>query len=105
MHEEVLERLADQPWVSVIKGSVPESFSQGFPERIALAHIYMNHPAHEAVALNKILPCLSPGGCIVFDNYGWWFYSSQKKVLDPIADQHNLSILELPTGQGLLLKR
>ena len=105
MYEDVLDRFADQPWVSVIKGSVPESFHQGFPERIAFAHIDMNHPAPEATSFKKILPCLSPGGCIVFDDYGWWGYSKQKQVLDPIAEQHNLSILELPTGQGLLLKR
>mgnify|MGYP003953200805 CR=1 FL=1 len=105
MHLNVLNRFADQPWVNVIKGSVPDSFDQGFPDCIAFAHIDMNDPAPEAGALNKVLPLLSPGGIIIFDDYGWWGYSRQKKILDPIADQHNLSILELPTGQGILLKR
>lgn len=105
MFEDVVARFADQPWASVIKGSVPESFSQGFPERIAFAHIDMNHPTPESGALEQVLPRLSPGGFIVFDDYGWWGYSAQKRVLDPIAAAHQLSILELPTGQGLLLKR
>jgi O-methyltransferase len=105
MYEDVVERFADQPWVHVIRGSVPQSFDQGFPDRIAFAHIDMNHPAPESAALEAVLPRLSPGGFIVFDDYGWWGYSAQKRVLDPIAAAHGLSILELPTGQGLLLKR
>jgi len=105
MFEDVLERFSDQPWVSVIRGSVPDSFSQGFPEKIAFAHIDMNHPAPESGALRRVLPRLSPGGFIVFDDYGWWGYSAQKRALDPIAAEHGCSILELPTGQGLLMKR
>ena len=105
MYEDVVERFADQPWVSVIRGSVPESFGQGFPEQIAFAHIDMNHPLPEAGALKEVLPRLSDGGIIIFDDYGWWGYSAQKRALDPIAAEYGLSILELPTGQGLLLKR
>ena len=41
---------------------------------------------------------------IIFDDYGWWGYSAQKKVLDPIAKEFGETILELPTGQGLLIK-
>jgi O-methyltransferase len=105
MYEDVVDRFADQPWVQVIRGSVPGSFSQGFPDRIAFAHIDMNHPTPESGALEVVLPRLSPGGFIVFDDYGWWGYSAQKRALDPIAASHGFNILELPTGQGLLLKR
>lgn len=104
MYTDVVNRFADQPYVSVIKGSVPESFAQGFPDAIAFAHIDMNHPDPEKAALANVLPRLSPGGCIIFDDYGWWGYSAQKRVLDPIAESANLKILELPTGQGLLMK-
>ena len=104
MYEDVVERFADQPWVTIIPGPVPDSLLQGFPETIAFAHIDMNHPDPEEAALKKVLPNLSPGGCIIFDDYGWWGYSAQKRVLDPIAADMNLKILELPTGQGLLIK-
>jgi len=104
MYENVVERFADQPWVTIIRGPVPNSFVEGFPETIAFAHIDMNHPVPEEEALKKVLPKLSPGGCIIFDDYGWWGYSAQKRVLDPIAADMNLKILELPTGQGLLIK-
>ena len=104
MYEKVVERFADQPWINIIAGPVPNSFVEGFPKTIAFAHIDMNHPFPEEAALKKVLPKLSPGGCIIFDDYGWWGYSAQKRVLDPIAANMNLKILELPTGQGLLIK-
>ena len=105
MFEDVVKRFSKQPYVSIIKGSVPDSFEQGFPDKIAFAHIDMNHPIPEEAALKHVLPRLSSGGCIVFDDYGWWGYSAQKRVLDPVADQYGLGILELPTGQGILLKK
>ena len=105
MYEDVIERFKDKPYVSIIRGSVPDSLDQGFPSKIAFAHIDMNHPDPESGALKKVLPCLEPGGIIVFDDYGWWGYSGQKIALDPIAKKHGLEILELPTGQGLLIKR
>lgn len=104
MHANVVKRFADRPFVKVIKGSVPESFTQGFPDCIAFAHIDMNHPAPEAGALSAVLPRLSKGGIVVFDDYGWWGYGDQKIVLDPIAAAHGLKILELPTGQAVLIK-
>jgi len=104
MFEDVVSKFSGLSFVHVIKGSVPDSFSQGFPEKIAFAHIDMNHPDPEAGALVQILPRLSRGGAVVFDDYGWWVHSAQKIVIDPIVATHNLKILELPTGQGLLLK-
>lgn len=104
MYAQVLKRFAPYPCVQVVKGRVPESFAQGFPDRIAFAHIDMNHWVPEAAALEAVLPRLEPRGAIVFDDYGWWGYSAQKASLDPIAARHGLKILELPTGQGLLIK-
>lgn len=104
MYEDVVRRFSAYPFVKIVKGFVPQSFEQGFPEKIAFAHIDMNNHVPEAGALERVLPNLVKGGAIVFDDYGWWGYSQQKAALDPIAMKHGLSILELPTGQGLLLK-
>ena len=105
MYEDVVSRFSPYSNVNIIKGSVPESFSEGFPDSIAFCHIDMNHPAPEAGALREVFPRLSKGGAIIFDDYGWWGYSAQKNALDPIASSFGLEILELPTGQGLLIKR
>lgn len=104
MYEDVVRRFADYPCVKIIKGSVPDSFSQEFPDEISFCHIDMNHPVPETGALKEVLPRLQKGGVVVFDDYGWWGYSAQKIGLDPIAAAHGLEILELPTGQGVLLK-
>jgi len=101
MYEDVVKKFAQYLFVHVIRGSVPESLEQGFPEKIAFAHIDMNHPKPEAGVLEQVLPRLSSGGVIIFDDYGWWGYSAQKIAIDPIVAKHNLDILELPTGQGL----
>ncbi|WP_292935054.1 tetratricopeptide repeat protein [Noviherbaspirillum sp.] len=104
MYEDVVKRFSEYEFVRVIKGSVPQSFTEGFPDKIAFAHIDMNHPVPEAGALERVLPRLSRGGVVVLDDYGWWGYCRQKLALDPIIAEHELSVLELPTGQGIVLK-
>jgi hypothetical protein len=104
MFEDVQERFREFDFVKIIKGSVPQSFSGGFPDKIAFAHLDMNHPASEAGALKAVLPKLSKGGAVILDDYGWWGYSAQKITLDPIIKENGLSVLELPTGQGLILR-
>ncbi|WP_168798567.1 protein arginine N-methyltransferase [Herbaspirillum sp. ST 5-3] len=104
LHTEVCARFADFEFVKVVKGSVPQSFEQAFPDQIAFAHIDMNNPVPESGALEQVLPRLSKGGAVVFDDYGWWGYCRQKTALDPIIRKHDLNVLELPTGQALVLK-
>lgn len=105
MYEATKARFSQFSWVKIIKGSVPDSFSIGFPDLISFCHIDMNHPAPEAGAITSVLPRLVKGGIIVLDDYGWWGYSAQKAALDPIVADFGQEILELPTGQGLLVKR
>jgi SAM-dependent methyltransferase len=104
MFEDVQRRFSEFDFVKVIKGAVPESFVAGFPDKIAFAHIDMNHPDPEAGALRAVLPRLSKGGAVILDDYGWWGYGAQKIALDPIVKENGLAVLELPTGQGLILK-
>ena len=104
LYNEVKERFQEFDFVRVIKGSVPDSFKLGLPEKIAFAHIDMNNPAPEVGALKAVLPRLVEGGVVVLDDYGMWGYSAQKIALDPIIEQHGLKVLELPTSQGLILR-
>lgn len=54
-------------------------------------------------ALQRIIPALVPGGVIILDDYGWWGYHEQKEAEDPLFAQYGLEVLELPTGQGIVL--
>lgn len=104
LYDFVSHRFEGMDFVKIMKGFVPESFADGVPESIAFAHIDMNNADPEVAALEMICPRLSRGGVIIFDDYGWWGYSEQKKALDPIIEKHGLSIVEFPTGQGLIVK-
>ncbi|MDD5174794.1 MAG: tetratricopeptide repeat protein, partial [Sterolibacterium sp.] len=104
MYEKVLNLFCIYNFVKIVKGSVPQSFVHGFPEKVAFAHLDMNHPDPEAGALKVVLPKLSKGGVVILDDYGWWGYRAQKIVLDPIISENGLTILELPTGQGLIIR-
>lgn len=104
LFNKVQKRFECYPFVKVIKGYVPQSFDKGFPEAIAFAHIDLNQAPAELAALNAVLPKLVPGGAIVLDDYGWWYYREQKNTQDPVLAAHGLSALELPTGQGIVIK-
>jgi hypothetical protein len=104
LYEKVRERFAPYPFVRTIKGYVPDSFEQGFPEKVAFAHVDLNQAPAEIAALEMILPRLVSGGVLVLDDYGWFGYRAQKVAEDPLLAEWGLEALELPTGQGVVIK-
>jgi hypothetical protein len=83
---------------------VPDSFSEALPERIAFLHLDMNSSNSEIAALDILFDRVSPGGAIVFDDYGWLSYQAQQHAEDAFMAERGHRILELPTGQGLVIK-
>jgi hypothetical protein len=68
-------------------------------------HIDMNNAQAEVATLNALYERVVPGGMVIFDDYGWLVYGQQKEAEDAwLAERHFERILELPTGQGLLIK-
>lgn len=84
---------------------MPDSFSQGTPERISLLHIDMNNAPAEIATLEAMWERVVPGGIALLDDYGWIAYSAQTFAERDFFAQRGYSVLELPTGQGLVLKR
>jgi O-methyltransferase len=105
LYESVLERFSRYPNVRVVRGVVPDSFAVAVPERVAFLHLDMNSSKSEIAALEVLFDRLSPGGVLVFDDYGWLTYQAQQHAADAFAQSHGHRILELPTGQGLLIKQ
>lgn len=105
LYGEVKARFATYPHVNVIQGHVPDSFAKGFPDQIAFAHIDLNQVQAEIAALRLIIPRLVTGGFLILDDYGWYGYSAQKAAEDPLLAEYGLVALELPTGQGLVIKQ
>ena len=104
LYESVVGWFARFPNVRVVRGIVPDSFAQAAPERIAFLHLDMNSSKSEIAALEVLFDRVSPGGLVVFDDYGWSGYAAQKVAEDAFMRQRGHRILELPTGQGLLIK-
>jgi O-methyltransferase len=105
IYESVRDRFAAYPNVHVVKGVVPDTLHQTGPEKIAFLHLDMNSSKSEIAALEVLFERVSPGGIIVFDDYGWTFYKAQQVAEDKFMQERGYRILELPTGQGLLFKR
>ncbi|MES2341252.1 MAG: TylF/MycF/NovP-related O-methyltransferase [Pseudomonadota bacterium] len=104
LFEQVKQRFADLPNVVVTQGRVPDSFSQAAPDKIAFMHLDLNNADAEIGALEILFDRMVPGAIMVLDDYGWLGYRAQKLAEDPWLAKRGYRVLELPTGQGLLIK-
>jgi O-methyltransferase len=103
-YEEVRDRFAGFPNIVVTKGRVPEVFGETCPEVIAFMHIDLNSSAAEIAALDALYDRITPGGVIVFDDFGWQTAHAQFKAELAWFTARGLAIFPLPTGQGLFVK-
>jgi hypothetical protein len=103
-HREVVDLFASYPNIEVVRGRVPEVFEARCPERIAFVHLDLNSARAEVGALDALYDRLSPGAVVVFDDYGWFTARDQFDAENGWMRARGLSILELPTGQGLFVK-
>lgn len=104
LYQKVKERFAAFPNVHVTQGAVPEVLHQIAPEKIAFMHLDINSVAAEIGALEMLFDRVVPGALIVLDDYGWAGYRAQKEAEDVFFAERGYQVLELPTGQGLVIK-
>jgi O-methyltransferase len=105
LYERVVRRFQPWPNALVTRGKVPDVLREGAPARVAFLHLDMNNAQAESGALETLFDRVTPGGMIVFDDYGWTGYRAQKVAADAFMQARGLAVLELPTGQGLVVKR
>ncbi len=103
LYKEVQDRFSGFPNVNVIQGEVPAILTEQAPEKIAHLHLDLNDATTELGALEFLFDRMTPGGTIVFDDYGWLAYREQKRVEDVFLAERGYMVFELPTGQGLLI--
>jgi O-methyltransferase len=104
LHEFVIERFSPFPHAKVIKGIVPDIFEHECPDKVSFLHLDMNSFEAEIGALEVLFDRLSPGAPVVLDDYGFSAFHRQKLEEDKWFAARGYSILELPTGQGLVIK-
>jgi O-methyltransferase len=99
------KRFAGFPNVRIIKGVLPDVLDECSPRQIAYLHIDTNSPVVEVEILNRLFERVVSGGVVVLDDYGWCECFKQRHAEDEFMARQGYSILELPTGQGLVVKR
>jgi O-methyltransferase len=105
LFEAVSLRFKQIPSVRIVRGFLPETLDDTIPERIAFLHVDLNSAAAEIAVLERLFDRVVPGGPIVFDDYGWHQFRAQREAEDRFMAERGYAILELPTGQGLVMKR
>jgi len=104
LFDQVKSRFVDLPNVHVIQGELPASFAQGMPEKIALLHLDLNGVDAEIAVLEQLYDRVLPSGVIVLDDFGWAGYRAQHDAELAWFAAHGKPVLELPTGQGLIIR-
>lgn len=103
-YERVRTTFAERPNVRLIRGSVPSTLPSVTASAVAFLHLDMNATIPEMAALCHFWPMMPNGGVVVMDDYGWPRHREQKAGFDRFAAEQGLAILQLPTGQGVMLK-
>jgi len=102
---ESVEAFINAPGVAMIrKGWIPETFAGLESRRIAFAHIDVDIYRSVIDSLEFIWPRLSPGGFVVFDDYGFPSCPGALQAVDEFFAKTMSHPLCLPTGQALVFK-
>jgi O-methyltransferase len=94
-----------EPNVIITQGRVPESLTIAAPEKIAFMHLDLNNAEAEIGALEVLWDRIVPGGVLVLDDFGWLAYWRQRKAEVEWLGERDHFVLEMPTGQGLVIKQ
>jgi O-methyltransferase len=91
-------------WVSYHPGIIPASFAGLESDVITFAHIDLDIYQGILDSCAFIYPRLSPGGVIVFDDYGFMSCPGARQAVDSFfADKPEVPLV-LPTGQAIVFK-
>lgn len=101
---EVTATFAAFPNVQVVQGNVPDVLPDIPTQGVAYVSLDMNCTMPEIKAAEFFWERLVPGGILLLDDYTQTLHSEQQIAFDQFAQARGVSVLALPTGQGLLFK-
>jgi len=88
----------------IVPGKVPDTLNEVAIDKVSYLSIDMNIVEPEIAAGEHFWNKIVPGGIIILDDYGWEAYRLQKEAWDRFAKARGVSILTMPTGQGIIIK-
>ena len=95
--------------MSYRKGLLPKALSDSLmniPDYCAcFVHIDLNSAECDSQCLELIYELVSDGGVILLDDYGFLNYHKTMEKVDELSKVVGFKTTELPTGQGLIIKR
>jgi O-methyltransferase len=103
-YDDVCKTFADSPHVVIVRGSVPDTLPMVDTEQVAYLSLDMNCVQPEVAAADYFWPKLVPGAIMLLDDYGWPGHEAQREGFDEFAGRREITILSLPTGQGVIVK-
>ena len=91
--------------VEIAQGIIPDIFTTLSIDKISFLHVDMNNAYPEVEAIRFFWDKLVTGGVILLDDYALSKqFALQKQMIDDLGRDLNFSVINLPTGQGLILK-
>ncbi len=105
LFSEVSDRLKKYDFVKIIPGLLPDTFKNNIPKKISFVHLDLNSADTELSLIKLFFERLVSGGIIILDDYGTMFYEEQYYKEKDFFSNLGYSVLELPTGGGMVIKR
>jgi len=98
----VKARFQAYPNVHIQEGALPDIWAADAPRVIAFLYLQVRPMDTARAALAHIFPLLAPGAIIVLDDFGQLANRAQAQDLQDFLAGNKLTVLELPTGQGIV---
>ena len=88
----------------IIKGMLPDILEKNAPEKISFLHLDLNSVEGEISTLEVLFDKVVSGAIIILDDFGWFGYRKQCRAELKWFANKGYQILEMPTGQGMVIK-
>jgi hypothetical protein len=88
----------------VLKGWIPDVFTEASIERLVFAHVDVDIHDPTFASFEFFYDLVVPGGVIVCDDYGFSVCAGAKRAVDQFMADRPESVIHSPTGQGVVIK-
>jgi len=103
--ESLRTRFSQQEDFFVTQGELPQILHKIELTTIRFIHVDLNAAEPEVASLKILWPNLVSGSIVLLDDFGSPEYSLSRNAMTELSKELAFSILGLPTGQGLIIKK